>query len=114
MAKSKSQSTVSTVTEQYDQRAVAEQGSIAIGGGSQVTYAPEFGDNVAAAFESLVDFAGEAGAVAIKQVGVTQAVMAAELERKQTLVPTAVTQTLPYMAIGLIVVAIFMVLKKGR
>jgi len=125
MPKSKSKSVVTTTTEQFDQRAVAESGAIAIGGGSDIDYTQidEFSDNVAQAFENLLDFATEAGAVAAdfaseagetaaKQVAATTETLSAELERKATLIPTAITQILPYVTVGFFAIAAIILFKK--
>lgn len=125
MPSSKSKSVVTTTTEQFDQRAMAESGAIAIGGGSDIdyTYTDEFSDNVANAFEALLDFATEAGAVAAdfasesaqiaaKQVTSTTETLAAELERKQTLIPSVVTEILPYVTVGFFAVAALIIFRK--
>ena len=60
---SSSASTTQTVNE--DNRAAADNGGIALAKGAQLIQTDEFSDNVAKAFNQLIDLARDAGSVAL-------------------------------------------------
>lgn len=57
MGKGGSSSSSSTQTANYDQRVAAEGEGLALGSGAAIITANEFGDNVAKAYQDLVNFA---------------------------------------------------------
>lgn len=96
---SKSSSKTVTTTEQYDQRILAEQGSIVIGTGAEATYLNEFSDNVAEAFIRIVDFAAGAGDVAVTAYEKSTDVLSGQLSEARGTQQGFIIKALPYFVI---------------
>lgn len=108
-----STSTTATTTENKDQRILAEMGSTVIGAEAQVHIESEFGDNVANAFDSLLDFARDAGQVAVEQSAKVQDALTDELQAK-SLGQEGLTfiKTLPYIVAGIFAFGLILIFKK--
>ena len=102
MSSSKSKSTTTTKTEQYDQRILAEHGATVIGTGATIDIYDEFGENVANAFTELIEFAGAAGREAIEQSEKTQETLASQLTQEQTPVISVLNKILPVVIIAVL------------
>lgn len=64
-SESSSSTSTSTTTEQYDQRVGAESGGVALGQGASLSISEQFPENVAKAFNELINLARGAGELII-------------------------------------------------
>ena len=94
---SKSSSKTTQTTEQYDQRILAEEGSFVIG--SEASYDNQFGEEVANAFDRLIDFASGAGEAALKSTETTQTVLAEQLAAAKAPSTAFIIKALPYLVV---------------
>lgn len=120
---SSSTSKTTTTTEQYDQRVLAETGSLAIGAGGEFTYTQEFGTEVANAFDSLIEFAEEAGRALMKQSEQSQKAaseqfasqhktLSEQLAISQAPTETFIRKVLPYSVVAFFGFLAYFILRK--
>ena len=64
-SQSSSSTTTQTTTQQYDQRVGAEGGAVALGQGASLSINEQFPENVAKAFNELINLARDAGELII-------------------------------------------------
>lgn len=95
----RSSSKTETTTQQYDQRILAEEGSLVIGAGASASYINEFSDTVADAFNRLIDFASGAGEIAVKSYERSTDVLAEQLSTAKQPTQTFIIKALPYFVV---------------
>jgi hypothetical protein len=122
MSSGKSESSSSTSTSNQDNRVGADNGALALGQGAQLQINEDFPDNVALAFNKLIELAQGAGSIVQDSSKSNQslteaAIQALAAQRQVETNSQAFTfnKALPYIVVGAIAVVIVIYsFKKGK